>query len=117
MGNGKASRHLLSFQKRQSINPDAPADYGVVVDSWQEQFRHHASRIPRLGGETMVASRLQSIQPYTLRVRQNRRTRAIETDWRAVDVRTGTVYQVKAIADPMDRGQYLDLLVVVGQSS
>lgn len=112
-----AMTRLLSWQKRVETNPDAPNDYGNTQSVWTEQFRSNAARTPMRGGESVMAARLQGTQPYVLRIYQSAAARAVRTDWRAVDVRSGQVLQVKAISDPDDRGAVLDVLVVEGAAA
>lgn len=91
-----------------------PGDYATVATV-------AAEFMPLRGGEAVVASRLQGIQPYIVRVRQSSQTRQVKTDWRLVDARApappaagSRVFAIKAITDPDQKRQWLDLLVQEG---
>ncbi|MGU3494216.1 head-tail adaptor protein [Xanthobacteraceae bacterium A53D] len=103
-------RHLVAWEKRAAIDDG----YGNTEGDFVEQYRCHAERTAMRGGETVIASRLQGTQPYVLRIRQCAAARTITPDWQARDVRSGQVTQIKSIADPDDRGAYLDIMVVEG---
>lgn len=104
----------VTFQKRQVV----PDPYGNdVTGPFADQFTEPARLVPRLGSETVIASRLQGIQPYTLTIRSSARSRQVTPAWRAVNARTGAIYNIKAIANPDEREAYLELLVVEGEAS
>ena len=107
-------RQLLAWERREDVNPDFPEDYGNTQSDWVEQFRCAAARQAMRGGETVLASRLAGTQPYIVTIRQCAAARQIRTDWRARDVRSGQVLQVKSIMDPTDRGAFFDIMVVEG---
>ena len=50
-------------------------------------------------------------------VRSSARTRAVGMDWRAVNVRTGAVYNLTTSVNTDERGAYLEMLVVEGEAS
>lgn len=91
--------------------------YGGVVVGFQEQFVEPARLEPRVGSEQVIASRLQGIQPFTMTVRSNERTRAITPAWRARNKRTGVLYAIKAAVNIDERNQWIELLVVQGEAS
>ena len=99
--------------------PDAVSDeYGNVSTGWQEMFTVAANIKPRLGGEAVDAARLAGRQPVIIRVRQSDDTRQIRTDWKAVNVSTGTAYNIRTAVDPnqgdMEHGKYIDMLAEAG---
>ena len=98
---------------RISGNPDSPADYGVVEDVWERQFVRRAEYVHLRGGETVIAARLQGTHPQVVRVRAGSHTRTVTTDWRIVDMRTGTEMNITDITPTEDR-QWLDFLCKVG---
>jgi len=100
----------VRFQRRQDVEDE----FGNVKSTWVDQFTVSARMIPRLGGEEVMAGRLQGVQPYILRVRGSSDTRQITPEWRAVNARTGLAYNIKSISNPDERGAYLDMLVVQG---
>ena len=99
--------------------PDAVSDeYGNVSTGWREMFTVSANITPRLGGESIDAARLAGRQPVIIRVRQSDDTRQIRTDWKAVNVSTGTAYNIRTAVDPnqgdMEHGKYIDMLAEAG---
>lgn len=107
-------RARVTFAKRV----DQIDAYGVTTGAWQNQFTVRARIWPRLGGETVIASRLQGTQPVTITVRQSSQTSLVGTDWKAINERTGVQYAVRSIVDPDERNadhdRYLDLLCETG---
>jgi len=103
-------RRLVAWEKREEVDDG----YGNTQGAFVEIFRGHAERTPLKGGESVLSARLQGTQPYVLRIRQSALSRTVTTDWQARDVRSGQIMQVKSIADPTDRGAYLDIMVTEG---
>lgn len=104
----------VSLQRRSAVTDD----YGnTVTGEFAEQFQRWAKYLMRPGSETVLAARLTGQQPVTIIMRQDSQTRTIGTDWRAVDVRDGTVYAIKAAAD-LDRGrQWWTLECISGEAA
>lgn len=111
-GSGSLSERL-TFQKREEVDDNFGGSYGA----WVDQFDEPARLQPRLGSEPVIAARLTGIQPFTLTVRSSTRARAVTPAWQVVNARSGTTYNIKAIANPDERGQYLEMLVVEGVAS
>lgn len=86
---------------------------GGTVNGWQEQFQCRAHYRFLRGGESVQAARLEGRQPLVITVRSSSETRQVETQWRIRDVRTGTVFQVKAINPTEDR-RFLEILAESG---
>jgi SPP1 family predicted phage head-tail adaptor len=107
-------RSRLTF----AVRADITDEYGGTVGQWQDQFTVAANIRPRLGGETVEAARLTGRKPFVIRVRQSVDTRKIDTDWRATNVHTGVVYNIRATADPHEgdsqHGQFVDMLAEAG---
>ncbi|BBF93377.1 head-tail adaptor protein [Blastochloris tepida] len=99
-------RDRLRFERRQ------PADdgFGNVAGDWVARCTAFAARKALRGGEAVMGQRLAGRQPIVFTVRASSETREIAPDWRAVDVRTGTVYAVRSVVDPDGRGERLDIL-------
>lgn len=92
-----------------------PVPGGAV---WATQFSVRAGFRPRNGGETVIAGRLQGVQPYIVTIRQSSQTRMITPGWRLVDANNVTrIFNVKSLADPDDKGAWLELLVEQGTAS
>ena len=103
----------VGFEERLSQNPDSPADYGNTEDAWTERFERRAEFIHLRGGEDVQAARLEGRHVQVIRVRADSETRTITTDWRAVDQRTGAVFNVRDASQSDDR-QWIDLLCEKG---
>lgn len=104
----------VTFQKRGDVEDE----YGnVTVGDWTAQFDEPARLQPKLGSEPVLAARLASVQPFLLVVRSSARTRGVTPAWRAVNARTGAIYNIKTTANPDERNQWLELLVVAGEAT
>lgn len=100
----------VSFDRR----PNTSDGYGGITPGFEHQFTVAANISAKFGGEEVTAARLQSRQPHVITIRQSSRAREIATDWRARDARTGTVFAIKAIADPDGKRAWLELLCETG---
>ncbi|OOO25613.1 head-tail adaptor protein [Agrobacterium sp. YIC 4121] len=108
-----------SLSERIAFEAEVEGDdgYGGVVVGFAEQFVEPARLEPRAGSETVIANRLQGLQPFTMTVRSNERTRTITPAWRARNKRSGVVYAIKAAVNIDERNQWIELLVVQGEAS
>lgn len=106
-------RHRIAFEKREDVDDG----YGNTKSDFVEQFVVWTGVQARFGGETVTAARLSGQQPLTLTVRQSSQTEQITTEWRARDVYSGEIYNIRSIADPTDSGAYFDLLCQAGVAS
>ncbi len=113
----RAGAGSLSERIGFEVEVEGDDGYGGVVVGFAEQFVEPARLEPRVGSETVIASRLQGLQPYTMTVRSNERTRTITPAWRARNKRTGVVYAIKAAVNIDERNQWIELLVVQGEAS
>lgn len=83
--------------------------------AWATQFTVWAGMVPRNGGESVVAARLEGRQPYIVTVRQSSDTRQITTGWRLVDARdTSRVFNVASLSDPDGERAWIEMLVEQG---
>lgn len=105
-------KELFAFDRRN----DVADGYGNTQAEWVEQYRSPARRQMLRGGEGVIAARLQGSQPAVITIRSCVAARAITTDWRARDVRTGETYNVRTVSSSEDRS-YIDLLVEKGVAS
>lgn len=102
---------LVSFQTRALVDDG----YGNEISGdWEEQFQEPARLVPKMGSETIIASRMTGVQPYTLTVRGSERTRCITTDWRVVNVRSGAAYNILTNVNVDERGAWQEMLVTEG---
>jgi SPP1 family predicted phage head-tail adaptor len=102
--------HRIAWDRRQDIDDG----FGNTQADWVEQFITSAKVAPKLGGETVLAARLQSQNTVNITVRQSSKTIQIQPDWRARDVREGKEYAIRSIIDPDDGGAWLELLCQSG---
>lgn len=98
---------LIIFQQRKSIDDG----YGGTHEDWVDIFTDNARLKPRTGSETVIASRLQGIQPYSLTVRSHSKTRQVTPAWQAKNARTGEIYDIASVVNIDERGAYLEMLV------
>ena len=92
MPGASGRNRLLEFQSPTTVD-DGMGNY---TEGFTARFRLLAQVTPRLGGETVMAERLSGRQPVTIRIPWAPVTQAIGTDWQAVDVASGAVYQMKS---------------------
>lgn len=103
-------RHRIAFDRREDVDDG----YGNTQAEFVEQFVVWGGLQARFGGEAVTAARLSGQQPVTITVRNSSQTEQIKPDWRARDVYSGEIYNIRSIADPTDGGAYLDLLCQSG---
>lgn len=105
-------RERIAFEQRVETDDG----YGNVLGSWEVQTTVAAQVTPRMGGEPVIAARLQGIQPVTIRVRSSAATRAIAAGWRARDTRSGVVYAIVSPGANVDqKDRFLDFLAEQGR--
>lgn len=106
--------------QRRTVEPD-PWGGDPREGDFATVFTCAAEFIPLKGGETVIASRLQGVQPFIVRVRQSSQTRQIDETWRLVDARPapGTERRIFAIkappTDPDQKRAWLEILVEQGR--
>ena len=115
-----ADKRTTAGQLRERVaflEPDEIDDgYGGTTQGYVERFQDAARLQPRMGSETVIASRLQGVQPYTLTVRSSTATRAVTPAWRVRNVRSGREYNIKTVVNSDERNAYLEMLVVEGEA-
>jgi len=65
------------------------------------------------GSEQVLAGRLTGVQPIVITIRNGGPVAAVTTDWRALDARASTPFNIRSIIRA-ERGDYIDLLVEAG---
>lgn len=105
-----ALNHRVSFQRRI----DQEDEFGNVESDWVSQWDEPCRLTPRLGTESIVAARLSGVQPFSMTIRSSDRTRGITPAWRAVNARTGVVYNIATVSNVDERNAYLEMLVTEG---
>jgi SPP1 family predicted phage head-tail adaptor len=103
-------RERVTFQKRSAQADDG---YGNTLTAFADVMTVWAGVAPLRGGEEIMAARLQGTQPVVITVRYSSQTVAVTPEWRAVDARTGTVYNIRtAVADA--RKAQIDMICEAG---
>lgn len=87
---------------------------GNVESDWVDQFNEPTRLRPKLGSEPVIAARQAGVQPLLLVVRSSARTRSVTPAWRAVNARTGAIYNIRTVANPDERNTWLEMLVQEG---
>ena len=104
-------RSRLQFQRR------TPGDDGFgapTVGEFATVFQDYAEIIPRMGSETVMANRLQGLQPVTIVVRSSSRTRTLDATWRAVG-RNGEIYSITSPPVNSDqKNAIIEMLATIG---
>lgn len=109
-------RDRVGFYQRAMISDG----YGNSVGDFPDdpEFTCAANIKPRLGGESVLAARLQGTHLANITVRSSYQTRQVKTDWMLKNERTGEIYNIRSIIDPEQatskRGMFLELLCEEG---
>lgn len=104
----------LKFRLAFESRPDASDEYGGSEGEFAEQFRRWAKIEPRFLGEQVLADRLSGRTTVLITVPNDPQTKTIAADWRARDVNTGTLYDIKSVIDPDMLGQWIECLSQTG---
>jgi head-tail adaptor len=105
---------------------DAADGFGGTRGEWVDQFTVPGRLEPRYGSnvESVMAARMQSMQPYNLTIRSSSAARQITASWRAYDVRAGVtggkpnrVFGIKTVVNPDERGAMLEMLAIEGEET
>lgn len=99
----------VAFDKKGQASDGA----GGTTTAFVEQFACRAGYVHLRGGESVQAARLEGQHPQVISVRASSQTRAVTTDWRIRDKRTGDVFAIKDITPGLDR-QFIDFLCQKG---
>lgn len=107
-GAGDLYQHV-GFDKQGTASDGA----GGTITAFVEQFTRRAAYIHLRGGEAVMAARLEGRHTQIVRVRSDSQTRAVTTDWRITDKRSGAVFNIRDIT-PSDDRRWLDFLAEKG---
>jgi len=114
MRGSNSLRDRIAFERRVV----ASDGYGSRQGAFEQVFACDAQVRAKLGGEAVIASRLAGTQPVSITVRWSPRTAAVTPDWRARNVRTGTIYNIRTVVDPeqhtAQHGQWLEMTCEAG---
>lgn len=106
-------RQRIAFEQRGT----APDAYGNVDGEWVPQFVVWAQVIPRKGGEHVLASRLAGVQVYTIFVRYSQDAASVDVSWRARNVHTGEIYNLRSTDNPDQKHKYVEFLATSGDAT
>ncbi len=98
-------RERVAFDERGA----ASDGLGGAEAAFVERFNRAAEYIHLRGGEGVLAARLGGRHTQVVRVRADRQTRAVTTDWRLRDVRTEAAFNIRDVTATPDR-KWIDLL-------
>lgn len=89
--------------------------YGGEIETWTDYLTCAASITFSRGGEAVIAARLQAQQPAILRIRTSAAARDIKPTDKAVNARTGEVFNIREYPrEARDNRGYLEFLVQAG---
>lgn len=100
----------LSFQRRSVVSDE----YGNEESTFVDQFERWSRVAPSVGIETVTAARLTGQQPVDIMVRYDPQTKAVEADWRAVDLVEGTIYALKSPPAEIEYHAWLVIKAIAG---
>jgi SPP1 family predicted phage head-tail adaptor len=103
-------RDRVSLEKQEEVDDG----YGGTTGQWVAQFERDACILLSKGGETVIASRLQSIQPALIIMRFDAETSTITADWRLIETRSGIMFNIRTSADMERRGRWWTMLCDAG---
>ena len=86
---------------------------GDRLGPWEEGFTVWAETIWLKGTEAVMAQRLGGKRPVALVIRDSTQARTITEAFRAVDARTGAVFNITSASPSRKRG-FIDVLAVSG---
>lgn len=99
---------------RESVHFQQPTEsddgFGTIIVGPPETVFTTAARIQILrGGETVIAGRLAGRQTVAITVRWQSEFDDIDSTWRAVNARTGAIYNIKSV-EPNERRSFVNIL-------
>lgn len=101
--------HRFSFEERQEVSRGD----GVVVGEWISRFSYRAGVLHLKGGESIMTGRLAGQHSQIVFVRASAQSKAVTTEWRVRDDRSGAIFNIRDIT-PTDDRLWLDFLVQGG---
>lgn len=102
-------RELIELQALVSV----PDGGGGSTQSWETVVTAPARIKVLKAGETIMAGRLASTQTLVVTVRNQSAVADALTTWKLLNVRTGSLYEIKSIT-PDERGAWVDILAETG---
>jgi head-tail adaptor len=111
-------RDRVGFYQREGAS-ESP-DYGNTIGDFETEasLTVAANIKPRLGGEAVLAGRLEGRKFVSITIRRSVSSAEITEDWRAKDERVGTIFNIRSVIDPYqhtaDRNKWIELLCEEG---
>jgi len=96
-------RYRIGFYQRGAVGvPGSPdTDYGMEgAYPGTATFITYANVEPKLGGESILASRLTGKNFANITVRQSTESNAVDTDWICKNEDSGEIYNIRSVIDP-----------------
>ncbi|WP_027142718.1 head-tail adaptor protein [Mesorhizobium sp. WSM3626] len=87
--------------------------HGNTISDWFDVATVPARIRYLKGSEEVLSARLTGVQPIVITIRNGGPVAVVTTDWRALDARAGTAFNIRSIIKA-ERGDYIDLLVESG---
>lgn len=104
-----ALNHRVAFERKGEQSDGA----GGTTTDFTEQFTCAANIIHQRGGEAVMAGRLAGRSTVIMSVRQSSAHKLVDSDWRARDVRSGVIYNIRSITPSANR-MWVDYLCESG---
>jgi head-tail adaptor len=105
-------KEMLRFDRRAMIPDDG---YGNTQGAWATFAGPYPARVaPAVGSEDVLAERLTGLQPVEITIRHCSGAAGIQTQDRAVDVRSGRTYSISSVNNADERHAYLTILATAG---
>ena len=89
----------MTFERPRAV----PNGLGGQVVDFVPVFEAHVKMRYLRGSETVIAARLAGKQPVVATVRRSRSAAAVTPEWRMRDLRSGLVYNIRAVVPSDDR--------------
>lgn len=104
----------LTFSIALDAPTETPNGQGGILQGWAQRYTCAAHVRFLRGSEAVISARLAGRQPVVITVRNCAAARACAVDWRIRDMRSGTVYNVKAAPVPSQNRAWLEILAESG---
>lgn len=106
-------RDRIRFERRQNVDDG----YGNLTGRWVTRATDIRAKIePAKGGEVTRADRLVGISNFDIHVRSSSNTEGLTTGDRAVNERTGEVYDIKWARSLDERRRWVTLVCTSGDT-
>lgn len=105
-------KEMMRFDRRTTIPDDG---YGNTTSIWAALAGPWPARVaPASGSEDVLADRLTGLEPVEITIRWCSSAAGIQSQDRAVNVRSGKTYNVIAVANEDEKRAYLTILATAG---